>query len=217
MKKERPRHSHSIVMNKRYFTLLLVAHVFILCLSNVLVQYPFDVAGFKTTWGALSYPLIFILSDLTVRLTEAATARRIIYLAMLPGLAGSYLISNVLTYHTLVAGNAMALRIALASFVAYVCGQLSDILLFQRLRQKKPWWIAPTFSTTWGNVLDTYCFFFIAFFHSSNVFLSQHWLEIASVDLVFKWLISLVSFVPLYGLILAWILRSRQRAGEAAA
>ncbi|KTC98568.1 membrane protein [Legionella erythra] len=208
---------HSVSMDKKYFILLLVAHVSILCLSNVLVQYPFDLAGFKTTWGALSYPLIFILSDLTVRLTQAAVARRIIYLAMLPGLVGSYLISNVLTYHTLFATNTMALRIAFASFCAYVVGQLSDIMLFQRLRQKTQWWVAPTFSTTWGNVLDTYCFFFIAFFHSSNVFLSQHWLEIASVDLVFKLLISLVSFIPLYGLILRWILHSQGRGRKAAA
>lgn len=101
------------------------------------------------------------------------------------------------------------MRIAIASFCAYVLGQLLDISIFQRLRQRPQWWLAPSVSTVFGNLFDTYCFFFIAFYQSANVFLSAHWLEIATVDLIFKVLISLFSFVPLYGLILRSILRNK--------
>lgn len=165
------------------------------------------VAGFRTTWGAFSYPFIFILTDLTTRLYGPIQARRMIFSAMLPGLFLSFFISNGYTLGSLFAYDSIPLRIALASFVAYVVGQLSDIILFQRLRQKKQWWIAPSVATVFGNIIDTYCFFFIAFFHGKNFFISQHWIEIATVDLVFKILISLLTTIPFYGLILAWMLR----------
>ncbi|STX36937.1 7-cyano-7-deazaguanine/7-aminomethyl-7-deazaguanine transporter [Legionella feeleii] len=191
---------------------LVLAHVVIICLSNTLVQYPFVLWGFRTTWGAFSYPLIFILTDLTTRLLGPESARKTIFAAMIPGLLSSYLISNWYAHGVLLAYNNLVLRIAFASFCAYVAGQLLDITVFQRLRQQAKWWVAPAVSTIFGNLFDTYCFFFIAFYQSGNVFLSTHWLEIATVDLIFKLLISLISFVPLYGLILKLILRSKSRA-----
>ncbi|MCE3046210.1 7-cyano-7-deazaguanine/7-aminomethyl-7-deazaguanine transporter [Legionella sp. 16cNR16C] len=197
------------IMSKQLLSLTGL-HVFFLCLSNVLVQHPIIVLGFHTTWGAFSYPVIFILTDLTTRLTGAATSRRIIFLAMLPGLCSSYLISNWFSFGSFWVNNPFALRIALASFSAYVLGQLADISFFQRLRQRPFWWVAPTVAGIFGNILDTYSFFFIAFYQSSNLFLRAHWLEIASVDLVFKLVISIGSFVPLYGLLLSLILSSKQ-------
>ncbi|HHF7346446.1 TPA: 7-cyano-7-deazaguanine/7-aminomethyl-7-deazaguanine transporter [Legionella feeleii] len=191
---------------------LVLAHVVIICLSNTLVQYPFVLWGFRTTWGAFSYPLIFILTDLTTRLLGPESARKTIFAAMIPGLLSSYLISNWYAHGVLLAYNNLVLRIAFASFCAYVAGQLLDITVFQRLRQQAKWWVAPAVSTIFGNLFDTYCFFFIAFYQSGNAFLSTHWLEIATVDLIFKLLISLISFVPLYGLILKLILRSKSRA-----
>ncbi|WP_133132215.1 7-cyano-7-deazaguanine/7-aminomethyl-7-deazaguanine transporter [Legionella sp. PL877] len=179
----------------------------IIGLSNTLVQYPFTIAGFHTTWGALSYPLIFILTDLTARLSGQAQARKTVFLAMLPAFLCSYLISNWYAQSDLFSYNPVLLRIALASFLAYVSGQLLDITIFQRLRKQQNWWVAPGVSNVVGNFFDTYCFFFIAFYHSSNPFLSSHWLEIATVDLAFKLLISLVSFIPLYGLILRLVLQ----------
>lgn len=189
--------------------LLILAHIIIICLSNILVQYPFTLFGYSTTWGAFSYPLIFILTDLSTRLLGQRTARKIIFGAMVPALVGSYLISNWTTQSSLFAHNPLALRIASASFCAYVLGQLLDITIFQKLRQQQKWWVAPSIANMFGNFFDTYCFFFIAFYHGSNHFLSIHWLEIATVDLVFKILISLISFVPLYGLILQLALRRR--------
>ncbi|OCH99521.1 hypothetical protein A8135_07535 [Legionella jamestowniensis] len=189
--------------------ILALAHIVVIALSNTLVQYPFTLFEFKTTWGAFSYPLIFILTDLTTRLLGQKIARKIVYLAMLPGLLCSYLISNAYAQNALLTYNPMVLRIAFASFLAYVLGQLLDIAVFQRLRAQSKWWVAPSVSNVFGNLFDTYCFFFVAFYHSTNGFLSIHWVEIATVDLVFKLLISMVSFLPLYGFILKLLLQNR--------
>lgn len=188
--------------------LLSACHIFLITLSNVLVQYPFDILGFHTTWGAFSYPAIFILTDLTTRITNARKARQIILLSMFPGLLFSYLVAsfieagNNLSFSSILALHPMPLRISLACFMAYAAGQLLDIAVFQRYRNQSSWWLAPALSTTIGNIVDTVLFFAIAFYHCSNPFLSQHWPEIAMVDIFFKITISLIAFVPLYGLVL---------------
>ncbi|MBA2710626.1 MAG: 7-cyano-7-deazaguanine/7-aminomethyl-7-deazaguanine transporter [Tatlockia sp.] len=187
--------------NKTVYWLVL-AHIIIISLSNALVQYPFDLLGYKTTWGAFVYPIIFILTDLTTRLAGQRKARKTILLAMVPGLVCSYFIANFYKEGDLLVINSVALRIAFASFFAYVVGQQLDITIFQRFRQKQQWWVAPIVSNIFGNLFDTYAFFFIAFYQCSNSFLSSHWLEIATFDLIFKLVISLLTFIPLYGVIL---------------
>ena len=89
----------------------------------------------------------------------------------------------------------------------YAVGQLADIQVFDRLRSLKQWWVAPTASTVLGNLLDTFVFFAIAFWYSSNAFMAEHWVEIAVVDYAIKILISLLLFIPLYGLLLNVLLR----------
>jgi uncharacterized integral membrane protein (TIGR00697 family) len=188
---------------------LTAGHVFLLTLSNLLVQYPFELFGFHTTWGAFTYPAIFILTDLTVRLANARSARSIIFYSMIPGLILSYFIASYLEVGAefeLLRVYIMPLRIAFACFTAYVIGQLLDILVFQRYRGSSSWWLAPVLSACIGNLVDTGVFFAMAFYHCPNPFLSQHWLEIATVDFVFKSSISLLAFVPLYGIVLnAWV------------
>ncbi len=190
----------------RYLSLFLIlGHVSLLTLSNVLVQYPFELFGLHTTWGALTYPVIFILTDLTIRLSNAAKARRIIMYSMLPGLILSYVIAvyfDTSSTHIFSTVYFMPLRIAAACFIAYVVGQLLDIFVFQRYRTQNRWWLAPICSSTIGNIVDTILFFSIAFYHCSNPFLSEHWLDIALVDLVFKITISWLALVPLYGVVL---------------
>ena len=178
-----------------------MAHIFLLTLSNVLVQYPFSILGFHTTWGAFSYPAIFILTDLTTRMFGPTMARHIIFRSMIPGLIISYIVASYIEGASLTL-HVMPLRIAFACFIAYTVGQLLDIAVFQRYRNNTSWWLAPAISTTVGNLIDTTLFFSIAFYHSSNPFLKQHWPEIAMVDMFFKVAISLVAFVPLYGFIL---------------
>lgn len=187
---------------------LTVCHIFLITISNILVQYPFELFGYHTTWGAFTYPFIFILTDLTTRLSNAKTSRNIIFISMLPGLLISYFIASsleimgALSWDKVFTLHEMPLRIALACFVAYTIGQLMDVFIFQRFRKNSSWWVAPAISTTIGNIIDTLLFFTIAFYHCSNPFLNQHWPEIAVVDVCFKITISLLAFVPVYGFVL---------------
>ncbi len=179
-------------------------HIFIIALSNVLVQYPFQLWGYNTTYGAFTYPVIFILSDLTTRLYGKEKAMRVIMLAMMPALVISFLFSSYSLSHAHFAHPILlSFRVALASLTAYALGQCLDITIFAKLRQNKRWYIAPAISSLFGNIFDTYCFFFVAFFYSSHPFMAHHWLEVANVDLVFKCLISILAFVPAYGLVLS--------------
>lgn len=192
---------------------LIAFHIFIIIASNYLVQFPMHLFGWKTTWGAFSFPFIFLATDLTVRLIGKRAARRVIAWVMLPALVASYVISALLHeghwqgLETLAEVNVFVLRISVASFAAYVVGQLADIHIFHRLRKMKQWWVAPTCSTVLGNLLDTFVFFFVAFWYSSNPFMAEHWVEIAWVDYVIKILISLTFFIPLYGALLNALLR----------
>ncbi|GEA62690.1 7-cyano-7-deazaguanine/7-aminomethyl-7-deazaguanine transporter [Vibrio comitans] len=188
-------------------------HLIIIASSNYLVQLPFTVFGFHTTWGAFTFPFIFLATDLTVRIFGAPLARRIIFLVMLPSLVVSYLLSVVFFegqfqgFTPLGEFNLFVARIAIASFMAYLLGQILDVHVFNRLRQMKQWWIAPTCSTLFGNALDTLAFFSIAFYNSPDAFMAQHWQEIALVDYVFKLVISLGLFVPMYGVLLNYLIR----------
>lgn len=192
---------------------LIVFHMLIIIASNYLVQLPMTLFGWQTTWGAFSFPFIFLATDLTVRLLGKGPARKVIARVMLPALLASYAVS-VLFQSGSFAGlaalqtfNLFVARIALASFLAYALGQLLDIQVFDRLRNLRQWWVAPAASTVLGNLLDTAVFFAIAFWHSSDPFMAEHWVEIASVDYVIKLAVSLLLFVPLYGMLLNAITR----------
>lgn len=190
---------------------LVAFHVAVITASNYLVQLPFELWGLHTTWGAFSFPFIFLATDLTVRLFGKSSARRIIASVMLPALLVSYVVSvlfqrgsfqgmEALTHWNLFVG-----RIALASFMAYVLGQLLDIHVFDRLRRLSAWWVAPALSTIVGNLADTFSFFAIAFWHGPDPFMSAHWVDIAWFDYGVKLFISLLFFLPLYGVLLAWL------------
>ena len=190
---------------------LIAFHILIIIASNYLVQLPITIFGWHTTWGAFSFPFIFLATDLTVRLLGRGPARKVIARVMLPALVASYVVS-VLFQNAAFAGfaalqefNVFVGRIALASFCAYVFGQLLDIQVFDRMRRLRQWWVAPTASTILGNLLDTFIFFSIAFWQSSDPFMAEHWVEIASVDYAIKLTVSLVLFVPLYGILLGAI------------
>ena len=187
---------------------LIAFHIFIIAASNYLVQIPVMIAGFHSTWGTFTFPMIFVATDLTVRLLGADNARKVIFKVLLPALIISYIIS-VLFYEGNYQGitglttfNMLVFRIAVASFIAYGIGQLIDILIFNRLRKQARWWIAPTASTVFGALIDTFVFFGIAFYASSDAFMAANWIEIASLDYVFKLLVSMVIFIPAYGVIL---------------
>ncbi|MDO4626740.1 MAG: 7-cyano-7-deazaguanine/7-aminomethyl-7-deazaguanine transporter [Pasteurellaceae bacterium] len=204
---------------RRALIILSLFHILIITASNYLVQIPFSVQvpftewQFHSTWGSLTFPFIFIATDLTVRVFGAREARWIIFAAMLPALLVSYVVSILFSDGQYQGINALAsfslpvFRIALASFCAYICGQLLDVLVFNRLRQWKIWWIAPSSSMIFGSMADTFMFFSIAFYASSDSFMAENWVAIGVVDYLSKLLIGIVLFVPAYGVVLNMILQ----------
>ncbi|NOI68188.1 7-cyano-7-deazaguanine/7-aminomethyl-7-deazaguanine transporter [Vibrio sp. 99-8-1] len=198
---------------RKALSILVLFHLVIISSSNYLVQIPFTVFGLHTTWGAFTFPFIFLATDLTVRIFGAKLARNIIFFVMLPALLVSYFLSVVFFegqfqgLAQLSEFNLFVARIAIASFMAYLLGQILDIYVFNRLRQMKQWWIAPTCSTLFGNALDTLAFFAIAFYNSPDAFMAEHWQEIALVDYGFKLVISLGLFVPMYGVLLNYLIK----------
>ena len=187
---------------------LSLFHIIIIAASNYLVQFPFEIYGFHTTWGAFTFPFIFLATDLTVRIFGQHLARKIIFRVMLPALVLSYSLSVLFQngawagWASLASFNGFVGRIALASFSAYALGQIVDIFVFNKLRQLKSWWIAPATSTFLGNAIDTLVFFSIAFYASSDSFMSTHWPEIAFIDYLFKLAICTLFFLPAYGILL---------------
>lgn len=173
---------------------LIVFHVSIIALSNYLVQFPVSLYGVVFTLGMFTYPLVCLATDLTVRLSGNHNARIIVGFAYIPAILISISLSNY--------------RIGLASGMSYLLGQLLDIFAFQKIRDRvQNWWSAPLVSTITTNILDTYLFFFIAFYGTSNALLSGNWIRIASVDLTFKLLISLLIILPPYGILLSYLLK----------
>ncbi|HIB0801375.1 TPA: 7-cyano-7-deazaguanine/7-aminomethyl-7-deazaguanine transporter [Klebsiella pneumoniae] len=201
------------VRRKKALVWLSLFHLLVITSSNYLVQLPISIFGFHTTWGAFSFPFIFLATDLTVRIFGAPLARRIIFAVMVPALAISYGISALFYmgewqgFAALGTFNLFVARIAVASFMAYALGQILDVHVFNRLRQSRRWWLAPTASTLFGNISDTVAFFFIAFWRSPDPFMAAHWGEIALVDYSFKVLISIIFFLPMYGVLLNMLLK----------
>ncbi|EPW8573011.1 7-cyano-7-deazaguanine/7-aminomethyl-7-deazaguanine transporter [Morganella morganii] len=193
---------------------LSLFHILIITSSNYLVQLPITIFGFHTTWGAFTFPFIFLATDLTVRIYGAPLARRIITSVMIPALAISYVVS-ALFFQGAWAGvealshfNLFVARIAAASFMAYALGQILDVSVFNRLRQNRRWYVAPAAAMFVGNLIDTLAFFFIAFWRSTDPFMAANWVEIALVDYSFKVIICMLFFLPAYGVLLNLILRS---------
>lgn len=200
---------------------LSLFHLLVITSSNYLVQLPVSIFGFHTTWGAFSFPFIFLATDLTVRIFGAPLARRIILAVMIPALVISYIVSCVFYqgewqgWASLEEVNLFVARIACASFMAYALGQILDVHVFNRLRRLSQWWIAPAAAMFLGNISDTLAFFFIAFYKSPDPFMATHWVEIALVDYSFKVLICMIFFLPAYGVLLnAMLKRLAERSAQ---
>tara|TARA_R100000951_G_scaffold105890_1_gene99992 strand:+ start:299 stop:895 length:597 start_codon:yes stop_codon:yes gene_type:complete len=170
---------------------LVMVHLVIIAAANYIVQFSGTMFGYHFTWAMFIFPLVVIATDLTVRLTNKYQARAVIALAFPPAIVISALIADW--------------RIGFASALAYLIGQLFDVSVFQRIREKFTdlWWVAPAISTVVANLVDTYLFFYAAFAnHPTNEFMAANWLEIATVDVIFKIITSLVLFLPIYGVLL---------------
>lgn len=124
----------------------VVAMAVIVAASNVLVQYPIND---WLTWGAFTYPVAFLVTDLTNRALGPATARRVVYVGFAVAVALSISLSGF--------------RIAMASGTAFLLAQLLDVQIFNRLRTRSVWWTAPLVSSSSASAVDTLLFFTIAF------------------------------------------------------
>ena len=168
---------------------LAIFHIIVIALANYTVQFTGSLLGYHFTYAMFVFPLVILATDLTVRLSNRESARAIVGLAYIPAIFISAWLADW--------------RIGLASGTAYLVGQMLDITVFQRIREKTTaWWPAPLVSTFFANIIDTYTFFAVAFHRSADEFMAANWLEIAHVDLGFKIGISIILFLPAYGILL---------------
>ena len=133
----------------------ILAMALIVVASNILVQHPM---GAYLTWGALTYPLSFLVNDITNRLQGVRAARTVVLAGFMAGLVCSVIGTKI--YNDF--GPLVTLRIALGSGTAFLLGQLLDVSIFDRLR-RAAWWRAPLVSTLIGSTIDSMIFFTIAF------------------------------------------------------
>ena len=134
----------------------VIAMAIVVVASNILVQHPI---GQWLTWGAFTYPLSFLVSDIVNRLAGAKAARQVVYVGFVVGLVCSWIGTQIMGEF----GPLVTLRVAIGSGTAFLIGQLLDIGVFNRLRQSVAWWKAPFVSTLFGSTIDTVIFFSIAF------------------------------------------------------
>lgn len=158
---------------KRGLAIAVTAMVLLIAASNVLVQHPLND---WLTWGALTYPICFLVTDLTNRAYGAAMARRVVY----AGFAAGVLLSVFLATP----------RIAAASGTAFLMAQLLDVAVFDRLR-RAVWWQAPLASSLLASAVDTALFFGLAF-----AFTPVPWVTLAVGDYGVKALLALLMLIP---------------------
>ena len=171
-------------MSRLFLFLSLMMGVVVLA-SNYLVQFPVNYYGLDQilTYGAFSYPIAFLITDLANRSYGKAVARNIVYIGFIIG------ISFTLIFSTNFA-DLISIRIAIGSGTAFLVAQLLDVKIFDNLR-KKQWFIAPLTSSLIGSTVDTFVFFSISFF-STGV----PWVTLALGDLTVKILVALIMLIP---------------------
>ena len=157
----------------------------VVVLSNYLVQFPVQQFGLSEilTYGAFSYPVTFLLTDLSNRAYGKIVARKVVYVGFVIGILLTLFVSTNFT-------DIISIRIAIGSGVAFFVAQNLDVQVFDRLR-KKSWFIAPLTSSTIGSITDTFLFFSIAFYATDIP-----WLTLAFGDLAVKLLITIMMLIP---------------------
>ena len=189
-------------INKRTLIYLVLFQIIVITISNFLVSIPIEFLNFKLTWSAFSFPLVVLAIDLTIRILGKSTARATIaisYPFAIISSIGVLLIEGSSVYE--------ALRIGFASASAYGISTLLDVYIFQVIREKyKYWWLAPSVSTVFANIIDTFVFFYTAFYNSTDEYMKENWVEIALNQSIIKIIIGLTLFLPIYGIFLNYIL-----------
>ena len=153
--------------------------------SNFLVQFPITYYGLEEilTYGAFSYPIAFLITDLANRSYGKVAARKIVYIGFATGVGFTLLFSTNFA-------DLISVRIAIGSGTAFIIAQLLDVQVFDKLR-KKQWFIAPLGSSLIGSTVDTFLFFSISFYATG-----VPWISLALGDLAVKLLIALTMLIP---------------------
>ena len=170
---------------KKLFLLLSLIMGAVVLISNYLVQFPINYYGLEKilTYGALSYPIAFLITDLANRSYGKVVARKIVYFGFVIGISFTLLFSTNFT-------DLISIRIAIGSGTAFLVAQLLDVQIFDNLRKKK-WYIAPFTSSVTGSTVDTFLFFSISFYATG-----VPWFTLSLGDLAVKILITLIMLIP---------------------
>tara|TARA_E500000178_G_scaffold325129_1_gene352234 strand:+ start:63 stop:617 length:555 start_codon:yes stop_codon:yes gene_type:complete len=171
-------------MNKVFITLSFFMGLVVLA-SNYLVQFPIKYYGLEQllTYGAFSYPIAFLITDLANRSYGKIAARKIVYFGFVIGICFTLFFST--NFDDLI-----SVRIAIGSGSAFLVAQLLDVQVFDKLR-KKQWFIAPLTSSIIGSTVDTFLFFSISFYATG-----VPWVTLSLGDLAVKIFVALVMLIP---------------------
>ena len=171
-------------MNRLFLLLSLIMGATVL-ISNYLVQFPISYYSLEEilTYGAFSYPIAFLITDLANRSYGKIVARKIVYIGFAIGLSFTFLFSTNFA-------DLISVRIAIGSGTAFLVAQLLDVQIFDNLR-KKEWFIAPFASSIIGSTVDTFLFFSISFYATG-----VPWITLSLGDLTVKILVALIMLIP---------------------
>ena len=153
--------------------------------SNYLVQFPIKYYGLEEilTYGAFSYPIAFLITDLANRSFGKIVARKIVYIGFAIGISFTLLFSTNFT-------DLISIRIAIGSGTAFLVAQLLDVQIFDKLREKE-WFVAPLTSSLIGSTIDTFIFFSISFYGTGIP-----WITLSLGDLSVKIFVALMMLIP---------------------
>ena len=171
-------------MNKSFLYLSFIMGVVVVS-SNYFVQFPINYYGLNEilTYGAFTYPVAFLITDLANRSFGKIIARKIVYFGFFLGIGFTILFSTDFADY-------ISIRIAVGSGFAFLVAQLLDIQIFDKLR-KKEWFVAPLTSSIIGSTIDTFLFFSISFYATE-----VPWVTLSLGDLAVKVLVALVMLIP---------------------
>jgi len=171
-------------MNKLLLLLSVLMGVVVLS-SNYLVQFPIKYYNLEQilTYGAFTYPIAFLITDLANRSYGKLVAKKIVYIGFIIGIAFTLFFSTNFS-------DLISVRIAIGSGTAFIIAQLLDVKIFDELRNKK-WFVAPLTSSFIGSIVDTFLFFSISFYGTGI-----SWITLSFGDLVIKILVTLIMLIP---------------------
>lgn len=189
---------------------LVILHTLVIAVSNYLVTIRFDLfpgaelplfGSFPLAAAAFTFPIVVVATDLTVRLVGKEAGRAVVAMAIIPAIVASVLVLLAL-------GDEHAYRVGFASGTAYAIGTMLDVYVFQAIRERSDaWWAAPAISTIAANIIDTYAFFYTAFYPAPWV------ADVAFNNTLTKIVVGLIVFLPAYGVLLNWL--SKRQAKDA--